>query len=291
VEDAAPGAKLGLFQMLLEAVGVCGVVGASRLTSRLVRWPTAVISLTSAVSATMYLVSTASSASIAAVCIGNAVAFAVALFAQTVGSYTIAEIVSNYQEDVDDADAANAGVSPYIPIGTTYNGSGGGGGGSSIDIGGSNSSSILCGRGGGGDSLGRSDAHKSARTNTALRTDINGELSSGTVYESDDVEPGDSVGGDRSVRHQTADTVDAIINSSSKSIDEDDDDDSRRYSVLFTCNGTLALAWASVLSAIGTARTWDTRQYYVTAIVELYATAVLAVLIEFVLRCAYSAKR
>ena len=168
----------------------------------------------------------------------------------------------------------------------------GGGGGSSIDIGGSNSSSIiLCGGGGGCDSVGRADAHKSARTNTALRTDINGELSSGTVYESDDVEPADSVGEDRSVRHQTTDTVDAINRSrSSKSIDEDEDNDSRRYSVLFTCNGTLALAWASVLSAIGTARTWDTRQYYVTAIVELYATAVLAVLIEFVLRCVYSAK-
>lgn len=62
------------------------------------------------------------------------------------------------------------------------------------------------------------------------------------------------------------------------------DADGDRYSVLFTCNGTLALAWASVLSAIGTARSWGTRQYYVAAIIELYITAILAVLLELALR-------
>lgn len=60
--------------------------------------------------------------------------------------------------------------------------------------------------------------------------------------------------------------------------------DGDRYSVLFTCNGTLALAWASVLSAIGTARSWGTRQYYVAAIIELYVTAILAVSFELALR-------
>lgn len=163
IQDADQHARLGLYQMLLEFCGVCGVAAATGLSSQLIHWPSTVISLTSAAGAAAYLIALDNSSKIDAVCAGNALAFAIGLFSSTAGSYTVAETI-NVQKETDDSEDS-------------------------------------------------------------------------------------------------------------------------RYAVVFTCNGTLALVWASIISAIGTGRKWDTPDFYRAAVIELFTFSVVVLLLEAALRC------
>eukprot|EP00037_Helgoeca_nana_P022590 m.232023 g.232023 ORF g.232023 m.232023 type:complete len:500 (+) comp26044_c0_seq1:334-1833(+) len=174
IEDVSPNAKLGLYQMLLEFCGVCGVGAATALASRLAGRPTAVIALSSAAGATAYLVALDNSSSVAYVYVGNAAAFAISLFASTVGAYTVAGAIES-----------------------------------------------------------RSLKDKNARGD------------GGPV-----------------------------------------EDEGSRYAVVFTCNGTLALLWASIISAIGTSEKWETPEFYRVTVIELFTVAAVALLLEGVVRYA-----
>jgi hypothetical protein len=64
------------------------------------------------------------------------------------------------------------------------------------------------------------------------------------------------------------------------------EDEGSRYAVVFTCNGTLALLWASIISAIGTSEKWETPEFYRVTVIELFTVAAVALLLEGVVRYA-----
>eukprot|EP00038_Savillea_parva_P013816 m.9318 g.9318 ORF g.9318 m.9318 type:complete len:488 (+) comp2622_c0_seq1:238-1701(+) len=200
IQDADANAKLGYFQMLLECCGVCGVALASAVAMRLIRWPTLVIVTTTVVGAFAYLLALDHASSLDAVCAGNAIAYAVAQFASTTASFTVAKAVGGEHVGGDN-DVVD--TEPHAQDGRP----------SHRDVAGDGAGAAEC-----------------------------------RVNEGD-----------------TSET----------------DDDTARYAVVFACNGTLALVWASVISAIGTAQEWETAHFYRVTVIELFVFAGVMLVMEF----------